>query len=501
MHPLPHQSPRPAPEGNHSGRSYARSAASDHPFTNTIAGHAAHLLMLLLLAVTATGCATYAGRVQSARLAVYDGAIDQAAADIDALVAQAEAGRRTAEADYPLLLLERASLYQMLGDHERAVADFSDADGMLEILDLTRDPGGQAANYLWSDSRSLYRTPVYEKLMVNVCALASYLQMGDIVGARVEARRIQVMADYLNNEERTSGHPVIAIAWYLAGIAMELADERPDALRFYLDAWSIASLPGLPEALVRMADGTPFRTNSDVLRAREAIGLQPGDPLPTHAGGEVISIAMTGLPPIRQAVVMPIGLAIAAFRANASSNYSLSAEQEVALARAIAEDLLTTVNFPELVTHTNPIQRVSLSVAGRQQTMERLGDIEDFAIREWERQRPGMAFAAITRALVRIAAREVIQGVTRAADNGNGVARTIGFITSLAAQGAMAAADQPDTRSWTFMPASIWIGRVHVSAGEQTLTLRGVGGAGFDHQQRVTVPEGGATVVFVRSPL
>jgi hypothetical protein len=432
---------------------------------------------------------------------VYDGEIDQAAADIDALVARAEAGRRTAVADYPLLLLERASVYQMLGDHERAVADFSDADGMLEVLDLTRDPGGQAANYLWSDSRSLYRTPVYEKLMVNVCALASYLHMGDMVGARVEARRIQVMADYLNNEERTAGHPVIAIAWYLAGIAMEMADERPDALRFYLDAWAIADLPGLPEALVRMADGTPFRTNSDVLRAREAIGLGPDDPVPGANESEVITIAMTGLPPIRQAVVLPIGVAIAAFRADASSNYQLSPEQQASLGRAIAEDLLTTVNFPELVTHANPIQRLSLSVGGYRQTLDRLGDIEDFAIQEWERQRPGMAFAAITRALVRIAAREVIQGVTRAADNGNGVAQTLGFIASLAAQGAMAAADRPDTRSWTFMPASIWIERVNVPAGEHTLRLTGSGGSGFEYQQAITVPDGGTRVVFVRSPM
>jgi hypothetical protein len=461
----------------------------------------AWLLCVAVFALTSAGCATYAGRIESTRMAVYDGELGAAAENIDALVARAEAGNRTAMADYPLLLLERASIYQMLGDHERAVADLNDADEMLEVLDLTRDPGGAAANYLWSDSRSLYQAPVYEKLMVNVCALASYLHMGDLVGARVEARRIEVMAEYFDNEERTTGHPVLAVAWYMAGITMELNDERPSALRFYLDAYALADLPGLAESLARLAQGTPFATNNEVLRAREQLGLGADDAVPPRPEREVIVLVMSGLPPIRQAVVLPIGVAMAAIRADVSSNYQLSSEQQAQLGRAMAEDLLTTVNYPELVVHQNPVHRISLAVGGHRQNLDILGNIEEYALQQWESQRAGIAFAAVVRALVRIVARETIQGVTRAADSGNGVAQTIGFIAGLAAQGAMAAADRPDTRTWTFMPAYVWMERIPLTEGEHTVVLRGSGGSGFEYDLPITMGATGTRVVFVRTPM
>jgi uncharacterized protein len=457
-----------------------------------------HLLVAwLVVLLFASGCAGYARRLEGARTAVYGGDYEAALDTVDALVARGEAGRRAQENDLPLLLLERASLYQTLGLHSEAVADFAEADAMLETLELTPDKIGEVAEYLYSGSASLYRAPIYEKLMVNVSALASYLAMNDIQGARVEVRRIEVIADYFAQRERTENHPALASAWYIAGIASELAGDRQSSVRFYLDAWQIDSIPGLAESLVRAAENTPFASNEAVLRARESIGLGPNDPVPPRPEGELISIVMTGLPPIRRGVNLPIGVAIATIRADAT--YNLSAEEEARLARAMAEDILTFVNFPEMVLHANPINAVRVNIDGQGVAADLVADVERFAVQEWERQRPAIAFAAITRALVRIAAREVIQGATRAADNGNGVAQTIGFIASLAAQGAMTAADRPDTRTWTFMPAYIWIERRAVAPGDHEVRIVGHS----DVRDRaanmtVTVPQNGAGIAFAR---
>lgn len=457
-----------------------------------------HLMVTLLVVLLfASGCAGYARRLEGARTAVYGGDYEAALNTVDALVARGEAGRRAQENDLPLLLLERASLYQTLGLHSEAVADFAEADALLETLELTPDKIGEVAEYLYSGSTSLYRAPIYEKLMVNVSALASYLAMNDIQGARVEVRRIEVIADYFAQRERTESHPALASAWYIAGIASELAGDRQSSVRFYLDAWQIDSIPGLAESLVRAAENTPFASNEAVLRARESIGLAPNDPVPPRPEGEIISIVMTGLPPIRRGVNLPIGAAIATIRADAT--YNLSAEEEARLAQAMAEDILTFVNFPEMVLHANPIDSVRINIDGQGAAADLVADVERFAVQEWERQRPAIAFAAITRALVRIAAREVIQGATRAADNGNGVAQTIGFIASLAAQGAMTAADRPDTRTWTFMPAYIWIERRAVAPGDHEVRIVGHS----DVRDRaanmtVTVPQNGAGIAFAR---
>jgi tetratricopeptide (TPR) repeat protein len=457
-----------------------------------------HLMVTwLVVLLFASGCGGYARRLEGARTAVYGGDYEAALNTVDALVARGEAGRQAQQNDLPLLLLERASLYQTLGLHQEAVADFAEADAMLETLELTPDKIGEVAEYLYSGSTSLYRAPIYEKLMVNVSALASYLAMNDIQGARVEVRRIEVIADYFAQRERTESHPALATAWYMAGIASELAGDRQSAVRFYLDAWQIDSIPGLAESLVRMAENTPFASNEAVLRARESIGLGPNDAVPARPEGEIISIVMTGLPPIRRGVNLPIGVAIATIRADAT--YNLSAEEEARLGRAMAEDILTFVNFPEMVLHANPINAVRVNIDGQGAAADLVADVERFAVQEWERQRPGIAFAAITRALVRIAAREVIQGATRAADNGNGVAQTIGFIASLAAQGAMTAADRPDTRTWTFMPAYIWIERRAVAPGDHDVRIVGHS----DVRDRaanmtVTVPQNGAGIAFAR---
>jgi hypothetical protein len=455
------------------------------------------VLVLWLALLVASGCAGYARRLEGARTAVYGGDYEAALGTVDALVVSGESGRRAHENDLPLLLLERASLYQALGLHERAVADFAEADAMLETLELTPDKIGEVAEYLYSGSASLYRAPIYEKLMVNVSALASYLAMNDISGARVEVRRIEVIADYFAQRERTENHPALASAWYIAGIASEMAGDRQSALRFYLDAWQINAIPGLAESLVRMAENTPFASNEAVLRARESLGLGPNDPVPGRPEGEIVSIVMTGLPPVRRGVNLPIGVAIATIRADAT--YNLSAEEESRLARAMAEDILTFVNFPEMVLHANPIESVRVTIDGRGGAADLVADVERFAVEEWERQRPAIAFAAVTRALVRIGARELIQGATRVADSGNGVAQTIGFIASLAAQGAMTAADRPDTRTWTFMPAYIWIERRAVAPGDHDVLIVGQS----DVRDRtatlsVTVPQNGTGVAVAR---
>jgi tetratricopeptide (TPR) repeat protein len=464
-------------------------------FARLTGGRQLVLVWLVLLFVS--GCAGYARRLEGARTSVYGGDYEAALSTVDALVLGGESGRRSQANDLPLLLLERASLYQALGMHEQAVADFAEADGMLETLDLTPDTIGDVAEYLYSGSASLYRAPIYEKLMINVSALASYLAMNDLQGARVEVRRIEVIADYFAQRERTESHPALASAWYMAGIASELVGDRQSALRFYLDAWQIEALPGLAESLVRMAENTPFASNEAVLRARQSLGLRPDDAAPARPEGEIISIVMTGLPPIRQAVNLPIGLAVAAIRADAS--YGLSAEQESRLARAMAEDILTFVNFPELVLHANPINSVGVVIDGRTASAGLMADVERFAVAEWERQRPAIAVAAITRALLRIGARELIQGATRAADSGNGVAQTIGFIASLAAQGAMTAADRPDTRTWTFMPAYIWMERRAVTPGDHAVTLIGHNNV-LDRSANmtVTVPASGAGIAVAR---
>lgn len=426
--------------------------------------------VLALCMLLSVGCGGYAVRLEAVRVSVENDDLPQAAEAIDALILTAEAGESPENRDLPLLLLERAAIRQAMQAHEAAVADLTQADPMLEVLDLSPDRAGDAATYLFSENRTLYRPPVYEKLMVNVMACSSFLAMGRGSSAMVEARRIGTLLDYFEQTELVD-HPMLGAAAYVAGMAMEFGDDRASALRFYLDAYRRGDAPGLAHALARTAWGTRFDTDPDVLRARAALGLEDGEAPRQAPDDELVTIVFSGLAPYRQPERIPVGMAFAWMRANVA--YELGAN-DAAYGRIVAEGLLTWVNFPVLVQQRNVYGRFEVESGGIRATARRVADIESFALRQWELDRPGVAWSAITRAITRVLAREAIQAAGRAA---GGAGQTIGFIAGLAAQGAMQAADTPDTRTWTLMPATMWIARQPRvdDADRVVVTARGAG--------------------------
>jgi len=451
----------------------------------------------LVVAALFLACGGYTARLEAARVGVEVGDLDAALNAIDALVLRAEGGRRPHANDLPLLLLERAAIHQALGDHRSATDDLTAADPMLEVLDLSPDGIGTAATYLFSESKSLYRPPIYEKLMVNMMAIASFLAADNFSAARVEARRILVLTTYFEGTE-LANHPMLASAYAMAGLAMEMSGERATAARFYIQALEIQPDPTIAQGLLRTAPGTTMARHGAVGLARELLGLREGQELAVPER-EAIVIVFSGRAPFRVAERFPIGPLIALIRMDTA--YALTGEQQARMNRAIAGDLLTWVNFPSLVVHPSRYGGFSVSAGGRTHVATPLAELSEFALAQWERDRPGIAFAAITRALVRIGAREAIQATGRATDQGGGVGRTVGFIASLATQGALQAADTPDTRTWTFMPGQLSIIRVPVDAGPQPLHIspRGAAGPGATTQRAVVdVPAGERRVVTVR---
>ena len=87
----------------------------------------------------------------------------------------------------------------------------------------------------------------------------------------------------------------------------------------------------------------------------------------------------------------------------------------------------------------------------------------------------------------------------RSVDSGNGTASAIGFLASLVVQGAMQAADRPDTRTWSFMPAYVWVARIEADDELDAVEVLTPGGAGtIEHRLPVTFDDAGRDVVTVR---
>lgn len=452
------------------------------------------LTVAFLLALLQTACASYAARMESAmnrvQAADYEGAFEV----VDRLVQRAEEGRRPEKFDLPLLLLERASIAQLLGDHERALADLRGADEMLELLDLTPDGFATTARYLWSDDLTLYRPPIYEKLLVNLMAMASYLHLGRVNSAVVEARRARVLIDFFRQGE-LDDHPMIGAALYLSAIAFELNGETESAMRMYAEAWRRGQAPGLAESIARLGPQVRRIAPAVYDEAVAQVGdLEEGD-------AEIIVLLFAGLGPRRVPEYFPIG---AVYAWVATSGWQpMTADDHRRYNEIVAKGLLSWINFPVLERFNNPSRSYQVLArdsggALRRSAVPVVADIESFALAEWESQRGAIAAAAITRAITRIVAREVTEGVARGAGLDDRLFPGASLIAGLLVQGAMQASDRPDTRNWTTLPATVRVARMRVPAGRHNVEVVPLS-AGARGAYQVDVPAGGQRVVTLRA--
>src|SRR5690606_13727211 len=99
-------------------------------------------------------------------------------------------------------------------------------------------------------------------------------------------------------------------------------------------------------------------------------------------------------------------------------------------------------------------------------------------VREFEELKPRIIGSALTRMITRAAASGGIQAAGNAAAQGSengGAIAALAFLGALAVEGTMVALDKPDTRSWTTLPARVYISRAMIPAGKHTIEIRTVG--------------------------
>ena len=98
--------------------------------------------------------------------------------------------------------------------------------------------------------------------------------------------------------------------------------------------------------------------------------------------------------------------------------------------------------------------------------------------------------------IVRAAVAEGARAAGKQAKDGAGA--IVGLLAALAAEGAMVAADKPDTRSWTLLPAFVFVARVPVQPGQHRVAITAMGSGGREHRDlSVDVKSGGFAVVDV----
>jgi len=449
---------------------------------------------LLILCLLASGCAGYAGDVKEIRSALLAG--DKARAlrmsNLSLEVEEPDHYPKSVGGDNALLLLERGTVKLGMNLHESSSLDFRIADKHLELLDLKNDTAGNIAKWMFSDDATAYKAPPHEKLLLSSMNMLNHLSAGDLEGARVEARRLAIMQRHLADEE-SEEEARLGLGSYLAGFAFEMSGRYEQALQRYEQALEVGGYRSLEGPIRRLAACDPYRTE----RITALLGAAPEgqrEPCALPAGtGTVLVVTSMGLAPYKEARRIPIGAALV-IAAHVVHGPGLGASSSAQANELAAKGLLKWVNFPVMTRSRPRFTQAQVSVDGRAVASELAQDVATLALDAWDRVKGAMMGAAITRMITRAVAGEA----TNQAAKSGGAAGGLALLAGLAVEGALFAADTPDTRSWVTLPAAVFVSRIELPPGAHRVTVDFSGAAGgLQVTRTVTVTPGGYAVVSV----
>lgn len=461
------------------------------------------LALCLAAAPGVAGCASHSDRTKEARSALDAGQPKRALELYNEALEVDRAAQLPKElsGDKILFVLDRAIVLQQLDHYELSSRDLQAADKQIEILDLSRGAGAELGRYLFSDESGAYRAPAYEKLMINTMNMVNYLVRGDLSGGRIEARRLAVMQKYLADRKDPS-ESLVGAGSYLAGFVFEKSGRAQEALRYYDEALKYGRYRSLEEPVRRLAETATYRSprirailgdadpklapppapDAEQEKEKEKEKDEAAPPKPQAPDkselAELLVIVSFGRVPAKVAKRVPIGLALTWVSGDLSPH-----DHQRASALA-AQGLVTWINYPELGKPRGQYDVPEFALDGRWQSLEGIVAVDREAKRAWEAAKGAVVASAITRLITRVAAGEVVRR-----GSGGGA---LGMLLSLGTQATLVAADTPDTRSWSTLPARMAFGRVWVKPGTHTVWL---GARSVGKSQRITLKKGGFGVV------
>jgi len=432
---------------------------------------------VLCLALTLGGCATYYDHLQRAGVAASAGRYSAAVGDVNAVLGVRSDDQLPERwgSDAALATLERGVLHQSLDRFNDSARDLSAAEQQLELLDLSVDPIGTLGQYIYSDSARNYRTPPSERLSLNAVNLLNYLARGDLEGAAVEARRFQVMREYLDSARVSAPRPA-RFGQYLAGFVFEKRGEGDRALRYYDEVLDQGSSPSLVVPVTKLARSNPYRGSN--------LGpiLAGADSVPPARDGEILVVLGMGRVSHKEARRVPVGVAVGIAGSLLSGNVDW-----------LRYGAGKFVVYPELVETPSTLGDPTVTIDGEVVEIEDLANLDAAVREEYEQLKPKIMVAALTRMASRAA---VAEGVRAA---GRQESPLLGDVLSIVTEGVLVALDKPDTRSWTMLPARFLVARVPVSAGSHAVAV-GFSGVGQRRGVTVDVPASGQVTVVITEP-
>lgn len=430
------------------------------------------LFIVMFLAVLLAGCgAGYTRDMRSVTFDLRNDRPDQAAEEFRNTFTDSTGRNRL------LYLMELGNLLRLAGDYEAAERLLLEADRLSDQQRGVR-LDQEAGAFLTSDLALEFRGADYEKVMINYCLAVCYAARGNMQDALVECRRVNdklraLNVRYESNRNRYSDDAFIR---YFMGILYEKSGDLNNALIAYRNSATVYD----SSYTRHYGISVPDRVISDILRLSSRLGMTsvfqsyssqwPDSEWegqgPGPASGEVVVILEMGLIPPKEEESQTFVVDDRVYRLALPA---IPRKQAVYGTVELSSGYLSNRGF--LAEDLTAIARKNL---------------EDHTGRDIAR-----AVARLSlKAGLSEAGEQIVEELT---EENSGISQLTGFMLSLFG----AATEEADLRAWLTLPASIYVARLSLPAGENPVEVT-VNGRTVYREESLVLEPGEIRLLFLR---
>lgn len=445
-----------------------------------------------------TSCATWYQRTAAFQQAVGQGEFQQAEKILQKDKKQARDKNKI------LYYLNLGYVNFMLGNFEQSNAAFETAEQFTE--EQRKNILTEAAVLVSNPEIRPYKPEDFEVIMINFYKALNYLQMNNMEDALVEARKINIRLQQLNDKypDHKNRYQQDAFAQLLMGLIYDAAGDANNAFIAYRNAYNIyqgdyvknfglSAPPQLKKDLLRTAYTLGFK--AELTQYEKEFGFNYTPEIPP-VNGQLVLFWLNGFGPVKAewgitftkidkgvgGVVFhneELGLTFPFFWGSGYDDNDRNSLADVNIVRAV---------FPKYqerpITYTQGMVRYN----NKNYPLEEAEDINQIAFKTLHDR----MIRELSNSLLRVG---VKQGIKHAASKQN---EWLGLAVGL----ANAFTEKADTRNWQTLPYSVSYARIPLSETENQIELQFSGPKVTPDNQYITIPANKkATRFFVYTTL
>jgi hypothetical protein len=446
-----------------------------------------YLKVIIFVALTAilAACATFYQKTFQVQSNIAQGNFEKA----DRLLAN---DTQWAENNHRVLYyMNRGVVSYMMGEYQQSINFLNQADYYIE--DYTKQFGWEALSLVSNPMVKPYRPEDFEAIMIHFYKALNFLALNDLEGALVEARRINIRLNQLNDKykDHKNKYQRDAFAHNLMGMIYEAAADYNNAFIAYRNSFEAyendyADLFGLR---------APDQLKEDLLRAAKLSGLKEelyfyeekfemqAPEIQTDTSGELLVFWLNGMGPVKSEwdiTITNFGFSnnmVHLGNPQLGLNYSyhsanLSQREKIAFKNLS----FFSVAFPKYVERPPVYNTGYISYNDTIHTFEEAEDINQIA---FQCLRDRMV-RELGNTLLRVATKRALEEL---ANNEN---ENLGTIVSI----VNALTEKADTRNWQSLPHTIYYTRIPLPEGPHLLDLHFSGKNSSTKQIEVDIVNG-----------